>query len=192
MLLFVHRISHMGLILALIGAAAVARLLPHPPNVAPIAALALLGGASLPLPWSIAVPTGAMLLSDLILGFDSFPITLSVYGSFLVTVFFGMWLRERPTLARMVGASLGSSVLFYLVTNAAVWKFSGLYPSTFSGLLLSYLYALPFFRYSLIGDLVYTVALVGTLAYAPLLARKLFSLSSRQSATPNPLRGSTE
>lgn len=168
--------------LGLIALAAGTRLLPHPANVSPIAAIALLGGASLSLPWSLTVPTTAMFVSDLFIGFDSFPVTLSVYGSFLATVFLGRWLRGRPSPStslginpwQMLGAALASSILFYLVTNAAVWWFSGLYPQTADGLILSYLYAIPFFRHTLLGDLTYTVTLFLAYQYAPQLALAAF------------------
>lgn len=154
-------------ILTLIAVAAFSRLLPHPPNVSPIAALALFGGATLSPPWSLAVPAAAMLWSDAFIGFDSFPITLSVYGSFFVTVAFGAWLRARPSPWRILAASLGASVLFYLVTNAAVWRFSGLYPRAADGLLLSYLFAIPFFRHTVLGDLAYSVTLFFSFQYFP-------------------------
>ncbi|MDP3685779.1 MAG: hypothetical protein Q8R32_03030 [bacterium] len=156
-------------VIGLILVAAASRLLPHPPNVSPIAAIALLGGASLSLPWSLAIPAAAMLLSDVIIGFDTFPITLSVYGSFLVSVFLGRALRERPSSWRILGTSLASSSVFYLLTNAAVWAFSPLYPQTLDGLILSYLYAIPFFRHTLLGDLAYTVTLFFAYQYAPRL-----------------------
>jgi len=55
---------------AIIGLAALSRLLPHPPNVTPIAAMALFAGAHLR-NWRIAflLPMAAMFLSDLALGF---------------------------------------------------------------------------------------------------------------------------
>lgn len=155
-------------------AAAAARLLPHPPNATPVAAIALLGGATLPFPLSFLLPVAAMFLSDLVIGFDSLPVTLSVYGSFLLTSLLGRWLRGRPSPWCVLGASVGSSILFYLITNAAVWKFSHMYAPTADGLILSYLYALPFFRHTLLGDMAYTVALFTALhAVAPALARSV-------------------
>ena len=167
-----------ALLLGLIIAGAVARLTPHPPNVSPVAALALLGGATLAAPWSFAFPGAAMLASDIVLGFDSLPITLSVYGSFFITVCLGRWLRSRTTILRMILASLGGSVLFYLVTNAAVWWFSGMYPQTFDGLVLSYTYALPFFRHTLVGDLAYTTVLIGTAFLLPRYAARAMTVLS--------------
>ncbi|TSC72453.1 MAG: hypothetical protein G01um101438_537 [Parcubacteria group bacterium Gr01-1014_38] len=166
-------------VLSLILLSAAARLFPHPANVSPIAAIALLGGASLHLPWALAAPGAAMLLSDLVIGFDRLPITLSVYGSFFASVFLGRWLRGRSSPWRTLGTALASSILFYLVTNAAVWWFSGLYAQTFDGLMLSYFYAIPFFRHTLLGDLGYTVALFWAYEYAPRLA--IFSFRHQQS-----------
>jgi uncharacterized protein DUF6580 len=160
-------------LLALIAGAAASRLLPHPPNVSPIASLALLGGATLPVFWSFAIPLSAMFLSDLVVGFDSIGVTVSVYGSFLLTVFVGRLLRQRTSPGSVLSASLGSSVLFYLVTNAAVWAFSDLYPQTADGLALSYFYALPFFRNTLFGDLAYSTALFGAFFVLPRLAPSL-------------------
>lgn len=174
-------------VLTLITVAVASRLLPHPPNVSPIAALALFGGATLSLPWSIAVPATAMLLSDAFIGFDSFPVTLSVYGSFFVTVAFGAWLRARPSPWRILAASLGASVLFYLVTNAAVWQFSGLYPRTADGLVWSYIYAIPFFRHTLLGDLAYSTTFFFAYQYLPefmmSFSRRFFT--ERQGTAPN-------
>ncbi len=155
------------LLIGLTVLAALSRLLPHPPNVSPIAALALLGGATLSFPWSFVLPTTAMLLSDLILGFDRFPITLSVYGSFCATVALGRWIKGHQGPWSLLGASLGSSVIFYLITNAAVWWFSGMYQRTGSGLILSYVFALPFFRHTLLGDLAYTFTLFLSVWHLP-------------------------
>ena len=57
-------------LLSAIVAAAALRLVPHPPNFTPIGAMALFSGAYLGRRWlAFAAPLGAMLLSDLVLGF---------------------------------------------------------------------------------------------------------------------------
>lgn len=135
------------------------RLADHIPNVAPVGAVALLAGSYFSWPWAAVVPLGAMLVSDAFIGFASLPIVLSVYGSFLLAGFVGrIWLHHR-TPGRVVAGSLLGSTLFYLITNAAVWRFSSLYPPTLGGLLQSYTMGLPFFRMTLLGDLFYTGAL---------------------------------
>lgn len=164
---------HTALILILIGIAAVMRLVPHIPNATPLAAVALFGGAMLTQPWSLVVPMAAMVASDAVIGFYQWQIMVAVYGSFLLTVLMGRWLKANRWPWRVIGASLAASILFYLVTNAAVWRWSGFYPQTFDGLLASYYMALPFFRNTLLGDMVFTYGLFLVAEYAPVIARKL-------------------
>lgn len=150
-------------------ATVVVRLSDHMPNVTPVVAIALLAGASLSLPWSVAVPLSAMAVSDAFIGFASLPITVSVYGSFALAALLGRWLKRRRGPGRVVAASLASSILFYLITNGAVWWFSGLYARTLDGLVLCYYLAIPFFRNTMLGDMAYTGSLFLMARYVPAL-----------------------
>lgn len=154
----------------LIAAAAVARLVPHPPNVAPIAAMALFGGAMFANVWlAVLVPIAAMVLSDLVLGLHG---TLPfVYASFLLITGIGLWLRQAagargriPGPAMIGGAAVASSVLFFLVTNFGVWLTAPFYPKTAAGLWAAYTAGLPFFRNTVLGDLFYCAVLFGGFA----------------------------
>jgi hypothetical protein len=81
---------------ALIAAPAASRLLPHPPNFTPLAAMALLSGARLSSASALAVPLAAMLASDSIIGLhDQMP---AVYLAFALTVGLGRLLRRRGPL----------------------------------------------------------------------------------------------
>lgn len=152
--------------------AAAARLIPHPDNVTPIAAMALFGGAYFASKRSaFAVPLIAMLLSDLVLGvalygWNAFLFMLYVYASFVATVCLGLLIRLRPSPLRIAAAALASSVLFFLVTNFGAWLVYPFYPKTWDGLVECYLAGLPFFRNTLIGDAVCTVILFGGFALA--------------------------
>lgn len=143
----------------LIGA--VARLLPHAPNFAPIGAMALFGGVYMGKKQAFTLPILAMILSDFFIGFDSLPMRLTVYGSFLVTVVIGFWLKKHLNSKNIIFGSLAASVLFFMTTNFAVWAFGSLYPHTLSGLTESYLLAIPFFRNTVAGDLFYSGAFFG-------------------------------
>lgn len=138
----------------IITSAVLLRLLPHPANVAPIGAMALFGGVYLDKKYAIVLPLLAMVISDFFLGFSQS--TPFVYLCFALTGIVGMWLKKRKTVSNVIGASLFSSVLFFLVTNFGYWLTYSLYPKTFEGQLLAYYYALPFFRNSVLGDLLYT------------------------------------
>jgi hypothetical protein len=61
---------------------------------------------------------------------------------------------------------LAGSTLFFLVTNFACWAGYGLYPHTLEGVVQSYVAALPFYRWTLLGDACYATVLFGGLALA--------------------------
>ena len=152
-------------IAVMIVAAAASRLLPHPPNFTPIAAMALLGGAYLPdRRVAFAVPLAALFLSDLVLGLHAG--MWAVYGSFLLVVCLGFTLRHTRTPLKIAGTALASSVLFFTLTNLAVWAFGSMYPKTPAGLAACYTAAIPFFRNTLAGDAFYTALLFGGFALA--------------------------
>lgn len=146
----------------IITVAAVMRLLPHPPNVAPIAAMALFGGVYLNKKYALLIPLAALFVSDLYLGFYDLPMMLFVYGSFLITGFIGLWLGKFKNPKTILAASLISSLLFYVITNFGVWLTGTMYPKTFAGLMDCYVMAIPFFRNTLAGDLIYTGVFFGS------------------------------
>lgn len=145
--------------LAIITFLAISRLLPHPPNVSVMTAMALFGGAyfnnrSL----ALIVTLSAMLLSDAVLGFHS--LMWVVYVSFALIVLMGsLASRYREKIPAMTGLAFSSSVLFFFTTNTAVWAFYDTYPHTLEGLGLCYVAALPFFQNSLLSDVFFTVLL---------------------------------
>lgn len=175
---------HTLLILSLIGGAMIWRMTPHTPNIAPVAAAALLAGAYLSRAWAVLLPVIIMAASDSVIGFYDWRIMVAVYASFVLTVGIGMWLREKRTARGIVMASVAGSILFYLVTNAAVWKFSGMYQPTLDGLLLSYNLALPFFRNTLFGDLAFSAGLFATV--------EGISMASAQQHVPRKQKASLE
>lgn len=161
--------STKNLIYFFIFAAVMLRVLRHydiinlPPNFAPIAAMALFSGTYfLDRRQALIVPIAAMLISDAFIGFYNLFIMLSVYLCFLLSAVIGFYIKKNKNISNIIGGSLLSSVVFYLITNYAVWAFSWLYPQTFAGLLQSYIMAIPFFRWTLLGDLFYVTMLFGS------------------------------
>lgn len=140
--------------------AAFSRLIPHPMNFAPVAAIALFGGVYLNKKYAVLIPIAALVISDAFLGF--YKGIEWVYGSFILIALIGLWMRSRVANAssgKKAGlifvSTLGSSILFFLITNFGVWTGGVLYERTFSGLIQCFTMAIPFFRNSLIGDLFY-------------------------------------
>lgn len=152
----------LGLALLLIALGVGARILPHPPNFTPIAAVALFGGMYLSARLSFVIPLAAMAVSDIFIGFYTLPIMLSVYGSFLISVVIGRNVRRAKRPLVIAGGTIMSSLIFFLITNGAVWAFGTMYPHTAAGLMQSYLMGLPFFKNTLLGDIFYVSILVGT------------------------------
>jgi len=151
--------------------AVILRLIPHIPNVAPIAAMALFGGVYLNKWYALLVPLVAMFLSDIFLGFHaSMPM---VYGSFLITGFLGLWLKNHKSLPIIALTSVTSSLIFFLLTNFNFWYVTPLYPKTFSGMIEAYVMAVPFFRNTIIGDLLYTGVLFGSYELVQQAMRKM-------------------
>jgi hypothetical protein len=170
------------LMAGLVFGAAALRLLPHPPNFTPIAAIALFGGAQFERKrWAFAVPLAAMALSDAVLrvlfgwGFD--PV---VYAAFALIVCLGFLLRNKRTAPLPVaGASLAAATIFYLTTNFAVWAASGMYSKTLAGLVTCYVAAIPFFGPTVAGDLFYSAVLFGGFA----LVQKSFPILRERDGT---------
>ncbi len=139
---------------AVVLSAVFMRLIPHIPNVSPIAALALFSGALVPSWGGFAIPIIAMVISDIFLGFHA---TIPfVYGSFLLIAGIGYFLRKKMSAHAVVLGSLVGSTLFFIITNFGVWATSSMYEKNMMGLLRCYTMGLPFFRNTLIGDLFYT------------------------------------
>lgn len=156
----------------MIVAAALSRILPHPPNFAPINAIALFAGAYLAdkKAFAFAVPLVAMLLSDatleLLTGWGFHSGMWVIYGCMLVVTVLGFRHANNRSPLALGFSTFLASVLFFVVTNFAVWFSSGMYPQTLSGLQACYIAALPFFQNSLLGDAFYAAVLFGAAALA--------------------------
>ena len=147
-------------ITAIIFALALFRILPHLPNVSPVAAMALFGGAYFAdKRMAFIVPFVALFVSDLVLGLhDSM---IFVYAGFALTVGIGFQLQKRVSLTNTAFAVVVSSVLFFLLTNLGAWMTSALYAKSAAGLMQAYVAGIPFFQNSLLGNLVYAAVIFG-------------------------------
>jgi hypothetical protein len=139
------------------------RLLPHPANFAPIAAIGLFSGIYLPKKYALIIPGIALILSDWFLGFYVWQVMVAVYASFAIVGLIGLTIKNNKKIHIILGGTLLGSIIFFLVTNWAVWAFTPMYAHNVNGLLQSYFMALPFFKNTLLGDLFYTGVLVGAM-----------------------------
>lgn len=158
------------LAVAVIVLAASARLVDHPFNFTPIAAMSIFAGCYLGKKWGIVLPLAAMLVSDYSIGFYDAPVMISVYLAFALSYFIGRAISGKKW-QYVPAAALLSSILFFLITNFAVWAFFDWYPHTLQGLVSNFVLALPFFRNTLAGDMIYTGAFFGAYEAALYFAR---------------------
>jgi len=149
------------LILSVIVLAAASRLINHLPNFTPVAAIALFSGFYLPKKYFVVIPLLSMLISDMFIGFYDWRLTAVVYLGIAMTFFIGWFLKRNGSWRKAIAGSLTGSVIFFVITNFAVWAFYNWYPHSLAGLFDCFAMALPFFRNSLLGDLFYTATLFG-------------------------------
>lgn len=150
----------------LVGVAVISRLIEHPANFAPIAAIALVAAFYSASRFSWIIPLVAMGIADLFIGFYDMKVMLAVYGSYLLIWFLGRWARSMKTKWSLLPATLLGSISFFLITNFSVWAFTPLYEKTADGLSLAYAMGIPFFKWTLAGDVFYLIIFVSVIEIA--------------------------
>lgn len=142
------------------------RVIPHPPNLAPVGATAVFAGRTMPARAALLLVFVAMAVGDVALarvhGYPAFSfVTPFVYAGFGVQALLGRLLRARRGGALVAAA--GGALGFFVLSNLGVWLASGMYARSVDGLVACYGAALPFLGRSLVGDALWTAAL--SLAY---------------------------
>ena len=155
------------------------------PNFAPVAAVALFAGFFFHSRLLAAIaPLSVMLITDFFIGGYQPLLMATVYGLLMLPVLMRGYLRGRflqgentsAAIASVLGlllCTLAASVLFFVATNFATWLTTPWYPRTVSGLGQCYANAIPFFRYTLAGDLSFATVLFGSYAAYRLLFPQL-------------------
>jgi len=160
--------------------AIITRFIPHMPNFAPITALAIFAAAYLPWKKAFGITFAARFISDIFIGFVSWPMMLAIYAAHLSGILFGVWIKraEKRRWIKIIGSSVIASAIFFLATNFA-FLYSN-YPHNFSGIIQAYVNGLPFLRGTLMGDMFYSVALFGGYSLAQFYANKHYGASKFQ------------
>ncbi len=166
-----------GEISAIILLLSLSRLAITVPNLEPIGAAALFGGAMLSSKYlRYLIPLVALFIGDLIIasfapefGAHLFsPTFIAVYLSFVAAVFIGKKLiGNTPKMKTVLGGSVLSSIVFFLVTNFAVWAdptFS-FYPKNIAGLWACYMAGIPFYKMTLVSNVVFSGVVFGLYAF---------------------------
>lgn len=155
------------------------RIIPHVPNMTAVGAMALYSGSKYSVWKATLILMVTMIVSDVIFGFHS--VMWATYGSIFLSILLGRLLRQNKKVTPIIGVTFFSSLLFFLITNFAVWIVPGsMYSKTIYGLMNSYTMALPFFRNSLIGDVTYVAFYFYCFEYLVEMIKRFFKLNRNQ------------
>jgi uncharacterized protein DUF6580 len=160
------------LALAMVIGGVALRVIPHPWNFAPVGAIALFSGAHFERRrFALLTPLITMFLGDTLLevvtGHGYHSLMPVIYATYALIAVIGMLLRDwRRSVPAVGGAVLASSIIFYVVTNFAVWLTSPMYAKTIAGLATCYIAAIPYFGNTLASDALFTALLFGIFAVA--------------------------
>ncbi|MBU1202672.1 hypothetical protein KKH39_01375 [Patescibacteria group bacterium] len=138
-----------------------ARFIPHIPNFSPLASAALFAGVYGRDKKLLFLPLIALFISDIFIGFYEIGVMASVYLSMLLTGFIGIFIKKYKNTLNLLSGSLASALLFFLMTNVAVWYFGSWYSHDLAGLALCLNLAIPFFKSTLASNLLYSGLLFG-------------------------------
>ena len=142
------KLKKLHFVITIIVIAILSRLIPHPPNFTPITAIALFSIINFKNKYiGLSIPIVCLLISDLIIGISL--INLFVYLSFILISGVG-YIFGKINLKSI----LLSSLIFFIITNFGVWLIG--YPNTLEGFIACYVAALPFFGWTITGDLFYS------------------------------------
>ena len=152
-----------GIFLAL----AISRFIPHPPNFTSLIALSFYVPVFFGLSF-IPLVVFAFVATDLIIGFHY--TVIFTWGS---VIFIGLLSKFfiNNFLNRICGA-LFSALIFYVITNFGVWSL-GSYGYNFIGLISCYIAAIPFFAYTIISTLFFSILI--EIIFSIFLKKKMIS-----------------
>jgi len=133
-----------------------ARLIPHAPNFSPLVAVMLFAGVYTTDKKYLFLPLVALFVSDIFIGFYKVEIMASVYAALIAASLIGQLLKKQKNIINIISGSLASALLFFLLTNWAVWFFGDWYAKDVGGLALSYTMAIPFFKNTIVSTMLYS------------------------------------
>jgi hypothetical protein len=144
-------------------------------NVAPLAAVVVVGAIYLPRRVAFAVPFGALFVSTVVVNWAkgwpvASPYTAVVALCFLLVFAMAWTLRGTRRIPAVVGMTVAGTLVFYLLSNTVAWVFEPGYARSPAGWLQAQTVGLPlpgappswwFLLKSLAGDLLFAAVMIG-------------------------------
>ena len=129
------------------------RILPHPPNFTPILAIGIFSGFYFKKFYlSFFILILSMFIGDIYLGFHNK--MFFTYAALSIPVMMGLFINKLK-ITSIFSSSLLSSICFFLITNFGAWITLDMYEKNLSGLINSYILAIPFFHNTLISTFLF-------------------------------------
>ena len=129
------------------------RLIPHLPNFTPIFAIIIFSSYfNINLNNKIMFVLIPLILSDIILGF--YKINFWIYSTYILLILINTKFYNK-NLKYVFFKVLSYNLIFYIITNFAVWFGSNFYAKDLNGLLECYIAAIPFFGNALISTIIF-------------------------------------
>ena len=136
------------------------RLIPHPPNFTPIISMAMMSGYFFKnFNLSVLILAFTILLSDLFLGFHNNMIF--VYMPLFIIVSFCFKISTKINYKNLFFLGVGSSLIFFLISNFGVWLLGNMYENNINGLINCYILAIPFFKNTLLSTFIFSYSAYG-------------------------------
>ena len=164
-----------GIISIIILLASFTRIMPHPPNFSPMAAIGLFGAAHFAKKWqAFLIPLIGIWISDLVINNFVYSSHSSnfvwFYGgfywqyiSYVFIIFAGLFIFNKGiSVTNTLGGMVSSSGIFFLFSNFGVWAGGAMYTKNISGLITCYAAGIPFIHNTIISDALFTTVLFGT------------------------------
>ena len=156
---------------------AVSKLFPHPDNFTPILGLAIFGGAMfIRKRIFLYITVFALFVSDFIFNNYVHPeyftnksgiiifsdYMIWVYVSILLVIVAASYILKKFNYPKLFFTAIGGAIVFFLITNFGSWLSSPeLYTRDFTGLINSYVAGIPFFRSTLISNILFSFIVFG-------------------------------
>ena len=155
--------QHYILPICLILVLSFSRLIPHPWNFTPILAVGIFSGFYFRnFVISFFIVIFSMFLSDIIIGFHN--TMFFTYISLCAAIALGIYIKKLKFI-EIVFSSLFASIAFFIITNFGAWLTLDMYEKNISGLMNSYILAIPFFHNTLASTFIYLFILKFALDY---------------------------
>jgi len=119
---------------------------------------------------ALIVPVLALWLSDLLLNstiYASYETSLLTgyqlwtFLSLALIVITGYFMLRKISFKNIFGSAFVAAIIFFLVSNFGVWASGTMYPMNIGGLVSCYIAGIPFFHWTLLGNIFYLGLMVG-------------------------------